>query len=87
MRYFKFIALALFIVGCTQNQLARSFGGTAKIQLPCNVKLVTATWKQDNLWYLTRQMENGEKASTYQFHEDSSFGLIQGDVIITECRG
>jgi len=84
MRYLL-IALALLAVGCTQNQRARSFGGTAKITLPCNVKLVTATWKQDQLWYLTRPMETGEKAGTYQFHEESSYGLIQGDVIFTEC--
>jgi hypothetical protein len=54
--------------------------------LPNNQKLVNVTWKEGELWYLTRQMKQGEVAETYTFNEKSSFGLIEGTVIITENK-
>lgn len=77
-------AVLLLTVGCTQNQRARSWGGTAEQKLPPGQKLVTATWKMDHLWLLTRPMKTNETAETYTFQESSSFGLVEGKVIIRE---
>lgn len=78
--------ICLLSVGCTEKQRARQFGGTANETLPAGQKLLVATWKQDNLWLLTRPMKAGETPETYEFNESSSFGVMQGKVIITETK-
>lgn len=78
--------ICLLSAGCTENQRARQFGGTANETLPAGQKLVVATWKQDDLWMLTRPMRSDENPETYEFRESSSFGLMQGKVIIVESR-
>jgi len=76
----------LMLTSCTQNNRAKNFGGSAKITLPKGKKLVTATWKDANLWYLTRDMRDSDVAETYEFHEESSFGVWEGTYIITETK-
>lgn len=78
--------ISVLAIGCTENQRARNFGGTATENLPKGQKLLTATWRQDNLWVLTRPMRTNEVAETYEFRENSSFGLIQGKVIFVESN-
>ena len=78
--------LAVGAVSCTANMRAKSLGGTATEQLADNVKLVNITWKDDNLWVLTRPMNESDKAETYEFKESSSFGLVNGKVIIKENK-
>lgn len=74
----------LLAVACTQNQRAKNFGGTAKIDIPAGEKLVTATWKDDQLWYLTRKARGGEKAETLTLREHSSLGVLNGTVVFKE---
>lgn len=77
--------IAAFVSGCTDQQVARRFGGKARIDLPAGRRLVTITWKdEDSLWYLTRPMVAGEQPTTYRFSESSSFGLVEGVVDILE---
>lgn len=88
----KFLILLSIVVvsflasNCTQNQRAKSFGGKAEITLPQGQKLLVATWKDDNLWYLTRPVRSDENAETYEFQEASSFGLLNGTYIIHEKK-
>lgn len=81
-----FIVLAISFAGCTEQQRAKEFGGNATINLPPDVKLVTATWKQDSFWYLVRPMRANEEPESYTFIESSSFGIIEGKVLIVEKR-
>ena len=76
----------LLVVSCTQQERARNFGGTATEDLPAGKKLVVVTWKEDHLWYLTRPMRADEQPETYEFKESSSFGILQGTVILKEHR-
>jgi len=80
------IFLFLFFNSCTQNQRAKKFGGKAEITLPANQKLINATWKDDNLWYLTRPMRDDETPETYTFSEESSWGVWEGVYIIRERK-
>lgn len=66
------------------NWLAKRFGGSAHITLPPNHKLVSLSWKQDDLWVLYRPFREGEKPEHYIYKEDSKFGLVEGTVIIKE---
>lgn len=78
--------ICLLSAGCTENQRARQFGGTSTQSLPAGQKLLVAAWKQDNLWLLTRPMKTGELPETYELRESSSFGVMEGKVIITETK-
>jgi len=78
------IVLSLALTGC--NMATRNFGGTVKIDIPKNQKLITVTWKESSLWYLTRPMNNNEIAETYTFQEDSNFGVLEGKVIFKESK-
>lgn len=74
------------LAGCTGQQSAKSFGGTATLDLPVCRKLVNVTWKEDDIWYLTRQMLATDSVESYNLSESSSFGLLQGTVILKERR-
>ncbi len=80
-----FICIIL-AVGCTENQRAKNFGGNSTYELPKRQKLVLVTWKDNNIWYLTRSMKESETAETYTFQEESSFGLLNGTVTIKETK-
>ncbi len=90
MRTFRITALiCLMAIGvalsaCTENQRAKSFGGTMSVDVPPGQKLVGATWKEDHLWYLTRPMRQGEVPEISTLHESSSFGVMQGAVVFKE---
>ena len=69
------------------NPIARQFGGTVTINLENNRKLVNVSWKKDDsLWILTRKMRKEEEAETYEYKEDSAFGVIEGTVYIIEHK-
>jgi hypothetical protein len=80
------IVFAILFASCTENERAKSFGGKAEIVLPANEKLVVATWKETSLWYLTKPMDSADKAETYTFREESSFGVMEGTYIIKEVK-
>jgi hypothetical protein len=87
MKYLVCLLVTVVLLGaCTPQERAKTFGGTATVQLPINMKLVTATWKEDHLWYLVRPMREGEVSEVYSFKESSSFGIIQGEVIFKESK-
>lgn len=80
------LALASAFFGCTANQRAKSWGGKATILLPKNQKLINATWKDSQIWYLTRPMQADDKEEVYTFQEQSSFGILEGTVFIEENK-
>jgi hypothetical protein len=73
----KRILLALVFVsllsGC--QVVSRNFGGTVTIKLPEGETLINATWKESNLWVLTKDA-NGKM----HFREYSVLGMLQGKV-------
>lgn len=79
------LAISL-LASCTQNERAKSFGGTATVNLPQGQKLVNITWKEDQIWYLTRTMNSSDSAETYTFQEKSSYGMMEGTVILKETK-
>ena len=85
----KQLLILLCVIGlfsCTQNQMARQFGGEITIDLPQGNKLVNATWKQNNLWYLTTKMDTNDVPEISYFTEQSSFGIVEGVVIFKESK-
>lgn len=89
-RNLSFIAAVILISAliwssCTENQRARSWGGTETITLDSGVRLVNVTWKGkegSDMWLLTKQ--DTTKPQTYTFKEKSTWGMMEGTVIIKE---
>ncbi len=91
----KFIITVILIIttilccvftSCTQQTISREFGGTVTINLEPGEKLVEATWKDDNLWYLVEPMDSDYIPTTKIFKESASFGIMNGKVIFIETR-
>ena len=80
------LILTLGLVGCTSQEMAKSFGGETTINLPAGQKLEGITWKDADLWYLTRPMRADEEPETHTFAESSSFGIWEGTVTVVESR-
>lgn len=78
------LAIGIFITSCMPNSYAKKYGGTIQIDLPIGAKLENATWKEDQIWYLTRPRTNGEQATTHEFKEESNYGLVEGKVVFVE---
>ena len=90
--FIYFILLVVFLVimfafgGCTDNTRVRKYGGTAELTLQQGQKLVNLTWKDNNLWVLTKPMTETDKEETYTFQEESRFGVLEGSYIIHEVK-
>lgn len=81
------ICVSMIIMsGCTDNTRANNFGGTSTEYLPIKQKLMNVTWKDNQLWILTRKMNASDVAESYDFIERSSLGIFQGKVIIVEQK-
>ncbi len=74
----------LLLTNCTENHRAKQFGGTVTVDLPPGTKFVTATWKDTSLWYAYRNAQPDEKPEKITLKEQSSFGLLQGEVVFNE---
>jgi len=42
------------------------------------------TWKESEIWILTRDMREDDSVETYDFSEKSSWGILEGRVTIKE---
>lgn len=65
------------MASCTDNQIARNYGGTEEVKLNPNEVVLNVTWKQDNMWICTKDTLTG----IVYFREKSSWGLVEGSVI------
>lgn len=82
MRKLFILLIVVTMVSCTSNERARNYGGTEVIELDNNERLVNITWKQDDIWVLTKT--DTTKPTTYSFKEKSSYGVMEGEIIIKE---
>jgi len=80
------ITCTLIMVGCTDNSRARNWGGTLTTNLPKGTKFINATWKDSDMWVLTRPMNTNDVAETFTFQEKSRFGMLEGKVIFVESK-
>lgn len=80
------LVLSLSLCGCTEQYMTKEFGGSMKLELPANQKLEEITWKDDNLWYLTRPMREDEEAEIHTFQASTSWGVFEGTVTVIEKK-
>lgn len=75
---------AITLTGCTQQDMAKNWGGTYEIELPAGQELELVTWKESNLWILTKERPVNEDPETHYYREDSTYGIFEGEIIIHE---
>lgn len=84
------LVLSVFsIIGftsCTEQTRAKNFGGSMTINLPPSQKLVNATWKNTELWYLTEPAGENFQPKVLLFQESSNFGVMEGTVKFIESK-
>lgn len=84
-KYFLILCLAVILIpvltSCTENSRAKNFGGTMELTVPAGEKFVNSTWKDTDLWIITQSVES---PNVYYMHEISSFGILEGTVIIRQ---
>jgi hypothetical protein len=80
------VIIIMCITSCTENKRARTFGGNSTITLPPGQRLINATWKESNIWYLTEPMSSDYRPTTKIFSESSSFGAWEGTVTFIETK-
>ena len=78
------VVMGFSLTGC--KSVAKKMGGTISIDVPKGQKVIEATWKDSDVWYLTRPMREDEKPETFTFQEDSNFCIIEGKVIFKESK-
>lgn len=91
MKYRKIFTIllicALFVFSsCTKNERVRMWGGEMTINIPTSQKLVNVTWKETEVWVLTRPMRPDETPETYSFYEKSPWGLMEGEIKLIESK-
>ena len=76
--------MLLLTMSCTEQSKARQFGGDVRIDLPKGEKLLNATWKETDLFYLTEPADSTYHPKIKTFKESSSFGVKETTVIFVE---
>lgn len=79
---------AIFLMAsCTDNDRVKNWGGSAELTIPSDEKFVNVTWKESELWIVTRDRTAADTTyDTYRFQEKSSYGMMEGTYIIKEVR-
>lgn len=70
--------LTLMTVSCTENKRAKTYGGSEEIELQKNHVLLGVTWKDSNMWLLTKDTTT----NICYFNEKSSWGIWEGQITI-----
>jgi hypothetical protein len=79
------LVLVITLFGCTQNQMVKVLGGKTRIDIPSDRQFVNMTWKDNEMWVLTKMRSKSDTIkSIYFFKEKSSFGINEGEVTIVE---
>jgi hypothetical protein len=72
------IAIVVGVSSCTENERAKNYGGKEDITLKPSEQFVNATWKDNDLWLITKDTLTNE----YIMREKSSYGVWEGEIRI-----
>lgn len=75
-----------FVFIFPENKRTILFGGTMEIKVEPGQKVMIATFKGNNLFYMTEPMDSGYIPKTKILHEKSGRGIIESKVKFVERR-
>jgi len=78
------LVACVMLGSCTKQSMVKKFGGTMTVKLPKGQKLMMATWKESDLFYLTEPMDSDYTPKTKTFQEDSKWGVAETKVLFVE---
>ena len=78
--------VGMFSISCTEQQRVRNFGGTMTIDVEPGQEVMMATFKDEDLFYMTRPMSEDYVPTTKKLVESSSFGVLESTVIFKEYK-
>ena len=79
-------AFILAVTSCTQQQVARNVGGKMTVKLPKGEKLMMATWKNTDLFYLTEPMDSVYIPKKKMLRESSTYGVFETEITFIETK-
>lgn len=85
-KVFIVLASIFILASCTENQRTRTFGGNMTINLPKGQKLIMATWKNEDLFYLLEPMEENYSPRVKTLVEDSNWGVLESTITFIESK-
>lgn len=80
------VAYMAFVFIFPENKRTILFGGTMEIKVEPGQKVMIATFKGNNLFYMTEPMDSGYIPKTKILHEKSGRGIIESKVKFVERR-
>ena len=80
------IAYMAFVFIFPENKRTILFGETMEIKVEPGQKVMIATFKGNNLFYMTEPMDSGYIPKTKILHEKSGRGIIESKVKFVERR-
>ena len=80
------LTISIFLCSCNEQERTRIYGGEMTINLPAGQELMSVTWEDNNLFYLTRPMASDYVPVTKVFQESSSWGVMKSTVYFKESR-
>lgn len=86
MKKFLFVLFVIVSFTSCEQFASRKFGGDITINLEPGEKLVEATWKESNLWYLVEPMDSNYEPKIKVFKENSLCGVLEGTVTFVEHK-
>ena len=84
-----FISLVICICcisSCTEQERTRRFGGTTTIDVEPGYRVMMATWKGKDLFYMVEEMPDDYVPHDKTLIESSSYGIIESKIIFKESR-
>lgn len=87
-KIYLFLSLLTILIfsSCTEQFRVREFGGKMDIEVPAGYKVMSATWKESELFYFIEPMEEGYVPKEKKFVESSSYGICESEVTFKEKR-
>lgn len=85
-KLFLIAAILLIMTACTKQSRVRNFGGSERIQVKSGYRVMMATWKNNDLFYMLEPMHEGYEPTEKYLIESSSFGIWESEIIFVESR-
>lgn len=78
---------AITLASCTDNARVKNWGGQAELEISKYQKFVNVTWKDEQLWVITKDRTFADTTyNTYRLQEHSSYGMMEGTYVIKESK-
>lgn len=80
------LIVAILFVSCTEQVRTRTFGGSTTINVEQGKRVMMATWKENDLFYMVEDMPDDYIPHNKYLIESSSWGILESTIIFKESK-